>query len=344
MNTINSLFIYITFKCNLRCCHCWASCDSNVVENHLTINTMIATIKNAYSLGMRSLKITGGEPFVYKEEIIQIFDYLLDFPDINIRMETNGTLLDDSLIERINAQNVALSVSLHDFRSEMHDKFVGQPGAFLKVVHVLPKIKIKEVLVTVSKQNIEEIEKIFDLLHSLGVKKIKLNILLKVGRATMLENMELSVEDYKRLNDVIDKYIVHHDDIQIDSSTPLCIGSLSIHRPKHELAVGCSFGKVCCIVPNGDITMCGWSINSDNSQLKLGNIFDESLDVIWRRSSEIVNQIYPITGVCSKCIVGKICNGGCRAISYLTYGELNAPYPVCQTMFESGVFPKNRLI
>ena len=343
-NQLSSLFLYLTFKCNLRCQHCWALCDSNVVDPQINNETIFKTIDEAHELGLKSVKITGGEPFCSPDKVRAIVRYLKKYSDVSLRMETNGTLITDDMVDLINDNKIALSISIHHWQSALHDEFVGREGAFIKVIKLLPKIQKKEVLVTVSKRNLHDVNKILHMLKDVGVKKVKFNVLLIVGRAKALESEELSVNEYLQLNQTIDGFMAENPDIQIDSSSPMCLGSLSFLRPKHELSVGCSFGNVCCMLPNGDISLCGWSINMENSKLCIGNIHNDSLSDIWARSKRIVEDSYPVTGVCSRCILGTVCKGGCRAISYFSYGELDSPYPICQTMYENNAFPKNRLI
>jgi hypothetical protein len=50
-----------------------------------------------------------------------------------------------------------------------------------------------------------------------------------------------------------------------------------------------------------------------------------------------------VKGVCSNCVFYKVCRGVCKISSYSHYGEKDAPYPLCQEMYNAGLFPEYAL-
>lgn len=340
---IQSLFIYLTFKCNLKCEHCWAYSGPDVKEDELSLETIKRTINEAYNMGMRSLKLTGGEPLVLKNYVTNIIDLVNNYGDVRLRMETNGVLLDDKMIKLLNDNNIYLSISLHSSKAPKHDQIVGKEGAFDKVISVIPKIKNKEILVTISKKNMDELEDILKLLSSIGANSVKFNILQTVGRGENLDR--LTRPDMINIHKRIENYTKENESMEIDTSAPMCTGLYSLNNfyyPKSSK--GCNFGSVCCLTPGGNISLCGWSKSKKDSELLLGNIENEKLKDIWKRKELVVKKTEPLEGVCNNCLFLKLCKGGCRAIAYEVYGKLNAPDPICQVMYEEGEFPKSKLI
>lgn len=60
-------------------------------------------------------------------------------------------------------------------------------------------------------------------------------------------------------------------------------------------------------------------------------------------SNIIPPNVTDIKGVCSKCIYLKECGGNCRADAVAQYGDILAPYPICQKLYDAGKFPKECL-
>lgn len=89
---INSIRISITQKCNLNCpyCHKEGQIES---EKELSLEEISKIIKSASELGIKKIKITGGEPLLRKDivDIIKIIKNN-DFEDVSL--VTNGLLLD----------------------------------------------------------------------------------------------------------------------------------------------------------------------------------------------------------------------------------------------------------
>lgn len=92
---ITYLRLSVTERCNLRCRYCMPE-DGICKKSHdemLTEDEMILAVEAAASLGLRKLRITGGEPLV-KKNILSICRRAAAVPGITeVCMTTNGTLL-----------------------------------------------------------------------------------------------------------------------------------------------------------------------------------------------------------------------------------------------------------
>ena len=90
---INYMRISVTELCNLRCRYCMPAdgvCDKKSHAEMLTEDEMIAAIRAAASLGVRKLRITGGEPLV-KKNIVSICKRAAEVEGIEeVCLTTNG--------------------------------------------------------------------------------------------------------------------------------------------------------------------------------------------------------------------------------------------------------------
>ena len=89
------LRLSVTDRCNLRCRYCMPA-DGICKKSHLEMLTedeMITAVQAAASLGIRKLRLTGGEPLV-KKNILSICERSAAIEGINeVCMTTNGVLL-----------------------------------------------------------------------------------------------------------------------------------------------------------------------------------------------------------------------------------------------------------
>ena len=93
--TITYLRMSVTELCNLRCRYCMPveGIEKKCHENMLSEEEMILAVKAAASLGIRKLRVTGGEPLV-KKNIVSICEQAAAVEGIReLCITTNGILL-----------------------------------------------------------------------------------------------------------------------------------------------------------------------------------------------------------------------------------------------------------
>jgi cyclic pyranopterin phosphate synthase len=93
--TVNYLRLSITDRCNLRCCYCMpaegvASCGHDEI---LRYEELLRIAKAAIALGVRKVRVTGGEPLVRKG-VVSFLEQLCRLPGLDdVSLTTNGLLL-----------------------------------------------------------------------------------------------------------------------------------------------------------------------------------------------------------------------------------------------------------
>lgn len=88
------LRLSVTDRCNLRCFYCMPAegIDWLPKSQLLSFEEIIRIVQLLAQLGIRKLRITGGEPFVRKD-IMKLLDKLINLPGINeVHITTNGVL------------------------------------------------------------------------------------------------------------------------------------------------------------------------------------------------------------------------------------------------------------
>ena len=100
---VNYLRLSVTDRCNLRCLYCQSPAKYEFIPHSsiLTYEEMLRLVGIFWRLGVRKLRLSGGEPLVRKG----CADFLLRlrerFPSLDIRITSNGTLI-GQYIYRIN--------------------------------------------------------------------------------------------------------------------------------------------------------------------------------------------------------------------------------------------------
>lgn len=112
--TIDYLRISLTDRCNLRCVYCMPKEGIPQIshEEILRYDEIFRICRCMASLGIRKIKLTGGEPLVRKD-CAQLVKMLKSIPGIEkVTLTTNGILLGEQLDELLKAGVDAVNISL----------------------------------------------------------------------------------------------------------------------------------------------------------------------------------------------------------------------------------------
>ncbi|MGJ3192512.1 GTP 3',8-cyclase MoaA [Paenarthrobacter sp. FR1] len=120
----------LTDKCNLRCTYCmpaegleWLSKQAVMTGDEIVRLVRIGV--NA--LGVRELRLTGGEPLVRADLVDIIAGIRADHPDLPISMTTNGVGLDKKAVALKAAGLTRINVSLDSLHEETFTKLTRRP-------------------------------------------------------------------------------------------------------------------------------------------------------------------------------------------------------------------------
>lgn len=121
---IDYLRISITDRCNLRCIYCMPSGGVRPIEHReiLTYEEIVRVVRVAASLGVRKVRITGGEPLARKN-VTYLIASLKGIDGIeDMSLTTNGLLLERYAEELADAGLNRVNISLDSLRSERYSE------------------------------------------------------------------------------------------------------------------------------------------------------------------------------------------------------------------------------
>ena len=80
---IDYLRISLTDKCNLRCAYCMEKDHNDFIHNDklMTLDEILRVVKECASIGIKKVRLTGGEPLV-REGIVDLIKNINKIPEI----------------------------------------------------------------------------------------------------------------------------------------------------------------------------------------------------------------------------------------------------------------------
>lgn len=348
---LNHIYFYLTEGCNLACRHCWIApkFDEKGKLPSLPIELFKVAISEAKPLGLKGVKLTGGEPLMHP-----MFTDLLEIvrsEDLELIIETNGLLCTSEVAAEIaKIRKRFVSVSIDGSDAETHEWLRGVPGCFeqaKEAVKNLTTAGIKsQIIMTLMQRNIDQIEEVIHMAEQLGASSIKFNVVQPTARG---ENFSESgetpgLEEIIQTAQYVEQKLSSTTKLSLIFGVPYAFRSLS-HISKGGCE-GCNIVNVIGIIASGHYALCG--IGNHIPELVFGSVGKDKLEDIWK-NNEVLNSIRTKTldnleGICSRCLMKQTCLGGCIAQNYYKNKNLWAPYWFCDQADKANLFPTSRLI
>ncbi len=328
----------LTGSCNLKCVHCRASAAAERDPEELTTEEVQGVIDDIASFSSPIIILTGGEPLL-REDVYEIAKHATN-KGLRVVLGTNGTLINEEVAEKLVEAGVKrVSISIDCAYAEEHDEFRGVAGAYeeaLKGINACKKAGLEfQVNTTVTRRNLQEIEKIHALTKELGAAAHHIFLLVPTGRGEAIEDEEIPPEDYERVLNWM--YDVKDDGVSMKATCAPHFVRIAHQRAmeggrnttmKHGMDAmmgGCMGGTTFAFISRrGDVNPCGYL------PLKAGNVREKSFREIWESAKLFLDlrNRRALKGKCGACEYRVAC-GGCRARAYAKHGDYMGEEPYC---------------
>ncbi|MDD5194955.1 MAG: SynChlorMet cassette radical SAM/SPASM protein ScmF [Candidatus Omnitrophica bacterium] len=351
--SLNTIYFYLTEGCNLNCRHCWIMPESITGDGKrpvLSPELFASILEQAKPLGLASVKLTGGEPFLHPriEELIDA----VKMRDLRLVIETNGVLCSEALAKKIKeCKNPFVSVSFDGADAQTHEWVRGVKGSFEKAkegMRNLVKAGLRpQIIMTIMRRNLYQIEAVVRMAESLGAGSVKFNIVQPTARGEKMHqaNETLTIEELINLGSWIETDLCARTYLRLHHSHPPAF------RPLGRIFGDKAFGSGLCgvlgiigVLANGKYALCG--IGETVPELVFGDCRSDRLEDIWNTNAVLNNlrlgMPEKFEGICADCIMKKRCLGHCVAQNYYTSRNLWAGYWYCQEAEKKGLFPTSR--
>lgn len=315
-----------TLDCNARCVHCYSDALFGRGPQFWPLDEALELVDQIADAGVMILALSGGEVLI-RPDWERIIEHAVG-RGLRVTLATNGLLVNANVAARLARLGVFnVSVSLDGGTAETHNRIRGVPRIFEKACDAVRNLVSAGVRVTINftpmKPNLHEAPAVIPLAHSLGAEKVNLTEYVYTTRGG-LDLMPSSTE----LRDLLAFWIQASKDwkgrIEVDWHD--CRVSLLLPEEEAKRYQGCGAGYTHCrITVQHDVTPCVVL------PLPVGNLREKSFKQIWSDAPELhrIRSRDSITsGNCSECTFKAQC-GGCRAVSYASYGNAYSGDPTC---------------
>lgn len=324
----------LTHRCNLACTYCYSG---NPRNENMALETACKAVDLVMDLGPGGEVIDfcffGGEPLLCFDLLKDIALYISEQSSrrqraVRLNVTTNGTMLDDAVLDFLKLRGVYLCVSI-DGRQSIHDRhrryrngrstFCDVVSNLHRALHQLDRVQVNAVY---GPDTVDRLADSVAFLSDLGVRVIHVNLdICACWTKSVWDRFE---ESYAK---VADYYITSYEEGRelavnlIDSKVILLLKG------------GYSQEDVCGMAesewgfaPSGNIYPCERLVGEDNdSSLCLGNVYT-GLDSV-RRCAVIAGKGNR-NEECAHCTLRPYCMNWCGCTNYYTTGQTSLAAPV----------------
>lgn len=329
--------IELTQSCNWRCRHCynfWRPQESRF--RSLSKDQIEHIVQELKSNQVPSITITGGEPFVCKENLFMLLNIARD-AGIVVSLNTNFSLINEEDISVLakKYRDVSILVSLLSANSVEHEYLSGAPvGTHARLIKHLHGAIQKGLSIGINmvlmRENISSIMTTACLAKELGARAFCATKALPNISSFKGDFLLSSDEVIKSLDDLMNIEKLLKIPVDILGCYPRCllVGTRAYRRFSHRTCVaGCT---TVTIGADGNVRPCS------HLEISYGNIFNESLGSIWKNMNGWRKNEF-IPKKCLDCFFIDSCRGGCR-VNALTPGLDNMDIHANPDKINNGVF------
>lgn len=335
--------LHLSDRCNLRCKYCYVPEEwlgSTEVMDYENAELSIEKIRQFSKEEDCSPRIHfhGGEPGLYIKLIKKIVSKYSN--ELSFAIQTNGVSIKDDDLRFLIDHDVDIGVSL-DSINEAND-LVRSRSKLDRVLNTLRLIKehrelSPNVLMTISKYNVDYLLDTVKKLHEIGVNSVSMNPVTAYIPSTaeyrpdenrLIENYIEAVE-YALESTVSGK---HPEGFFINNMESLAVSILTSRSSSYCEMTPCGAGRLMSVITmSGDLYPCSGLISNETATC--GNVLSEGVSIRGLLNSPQVEmfqnrEIHEIQG-CNSCIYRQICGANCPIPHVNKSESINQPSTWC---------------
>lgn len=315
-----SLFLHLTGRCNLACVHCYVGASPDSRRPDLSTEAVQGLLDQLKAAGGRLVTLGGGEPLLHPG-LRTILGHAT--PELEIRLLTNGTLIDRRWAGLLAEHGVSVQVSLESASPERHDAIRGK-GSFERTLRGIDHLREAglsdrvTLAATAMALNIEGLPDLAALAERLGIPLVRLLPLRRKG--TALRRWEeiggpLTRERVERLYDDTlrqGRRPGHGPEIHCGLS-----GFMLALPEGTEDAIWCPIGRRLLVDTEGEAYPCPLLMQPE---FRIGNALTQSLASLFQSAAmgavcrALTERRERIAG-CVSCTWKNLCQSGCMGLA-----------------------------
>lgn len=202
---VQYLRIILTNRCNLNCYYCHKE-GIKEADNELTLHEIIQYTRVLYDVGIRKIKLMGGEPTL-RNDLVDVISGIRKYAiDADISLITNGILIKDVAQEYIKAGLNRINVSIHGWNHQSFYRITqGSAGNLEMIKSSVLWLKKKQILTKINfviQKGINEAE-LIELIHWCTKHKLTLDVLNMLYNSRTQEELKDYYYDFSEIKKLI---------------------------------------------------------------------------------------------------------------------------------------------
>ncbi len=225
---LNQIYFYLTEGCNLACRHCWLSPKhqtEKLTYPSLSVELLQSILEQAKPLGLKGIKLTGGEPLMHPQ-VHEILNFMQS-QELFLNIETNAVLCTPEIAQKISkCKGAFVAVSLDGADAKTHEWVRGVQGCFdgaIRGIRQLVKAKLRpQIIMSVMRHNVEQIEAVVRMAEELGAASVKFNLVQPTGRGEKLnhDGGTLTIKELIELGDWVENSLSPSTNLELYYGQP----------------------------------------------------------------------------------------------------------------------------
>ena len=300
--------------------HCLSN-SGEALEGELSTDECRAVIDQLSAIDVFQVNIGGGESFL-RDDFLSLIRYFHKRGIVTC-VSTNGTLINDDLAKKMSTlKGLYLQVSLDGATAEINDEIRGE-GTYQKglvALDCLARHSLQfSINMVLTRRNYYQLNTMVELARSYGAS-LRVSRFRPAGRGASSKNW---LGPDKHQLESFAEWLEKNDLVRTGDSF-FCLTSEKRRRKGLDM---CGAAKMtCCISPTGDLYPCAFL---QENPFLAGNIRTHNFKHLWD-DSPIFRSLRVLTpDHCINCVRFDECRGGCPAVAYHTYNDINMPDPEC---------------
>ncbi len=315
INRPNVCQFELTFRCGLRCRHCYTDCYNKpeYFKKELNTKEVKFILDKCYKVGIIWLCFTGGDPLI-RRDFLDIYSYAKDKGFI-ITIFTNGYSMTEDIAKYLKKRPpFVIEMTLNTVTEDLYERISQIKGSFEKVmqgINLILKAKLPlKIKTQVTKDNLEEFAKIKKFVKRLGlVFRPSIDLYARLDGDLTPCSLRLSPQEMLSLNG---KKRLSIDPCQLSPNSKLKTQNSKLFR----CAIG--GGDGIHIDPYGNTFSCNLIRKPKLNLLKIDIGYAQS-----KLLPLVRNRKFTTNSKCKDCKLREICHW-CPGRAYLETGNMES--------------------
>lgn len=310
----------VTLKCNLNCRHCLSD-SGTPAPDELAPEECRRLVDQLTALKVFQVNIGGGEPFM-RSDFMDLLAYA-HAKGLVTCVSTNGTVIENDLARRLaRLKLMYLQVSLDGATEEINDRIRGR-GTYRRILRGIECLAENGVNFSINmvltRLNYPQLNTLREMAKHYGAE-LRVSRFRPSGRAKT-SRVELGPEPGQLEEFAL--WLARHDMVRTGDSF-FCLTSEKRRRKGLDM---CGAAKMtCCVSPTGNVYPCAFL---QEPEFCVGNVRTAAFKQMWDHSPTFARLRNINVETCRSCSRFEVCRGGCPAMAYHTYHDINMPDPEC---------------